>query len=403
MGHVLPSLGLDNVGIVRFRSWLVEQRERHFPTLPGSDRIDTPAVVQMLKLHPLIGRALELQIERVVGSATPEQALDDWASVLTTESLLREVRDREAPDVFDDDDLRRFVDWNRRSVEQLQAQLAGDREAQAELDGEDDALLLRAWQLRVGPLRDKGRKPLQYRHVLLDEVQDFSPLEVQLVIGCMHANASITLAGDTQQQLAQHGGFTSWQEFLSNLGIEGKRLKTLRINYRSSVEITRFAHSLLGTLNEEPNEPEAMRVGPPVEVFRFDDRGACVFFLGEALRSLAESEPLASVAILTPSPELSAVYFEGLERSDLPRLRWVQEQDFSFAAGIELTEIEQVKGLEFDYVILVEVDARQFPDNPSTRRRLHVGASRAIHQLWLTTVGTPSPLLDDLHSSLERD
>jgi len=58
-----------------------------------------------------------------------------------------------------------------------------------------------------------------------------------------------------------------------------------------------------------------------------------------------------------------------------------------------VTEIEQVKGLEFDYVILVEVSTTSFPDTAAARRRLHVGATRAIHQLWLTSVATPSALV----------
>jgi len=58
-----------------------------------------------------------------------------------------------------------------------------------------------------------------------------------------------------------------------------------------------------------------------------------------------------------------------------------------------VTEVEQVKGLEFDYVILVDVDDINYPDAATSRRRLHVGATRAVHQLWLTTVGTQSSLL----------
>jgi len=60
---------------------------------------------------------------------------------------------------------------------------------------------------------------------------------------------------------------------------------------------------------------------------------------------------------------------------------------------VEVTEIDQVKGLEFDYVILVEVTSAHFPDTPAARRLLHVGATRAVHQLWLTSVGTPSLLV----------
>ena len=77
----------------------------------------------------------------------------------------------------------------------------------------------------------------------------------------------------------------------------------------------------------------------------------------------------------------------------MPRLRRVEHQDFTFAPGVEVTELEQVKGLEFDYVILIEVSSTHFPDRPAARRVLHVGATRAVHQLWLTSVGTPSPIV----------
>ena len=64
------------------------------------------------------------------------------------------------------------------------------------------------------------------------------------------------------------------------------------------------------------------------------------------------------------------------------------------SAGVVVAEIEQVKGLEFDYVILVDVDAALYPDTSEARRRLHVGATRAIHQLWLTSIATPSPMVE---------
>jgi len=118
-----------------------------------------------------------------------------------------------------------------------------------------------------------------------------------------------------------------------------------------------------------------------------------VAFLGDALRRLAAEEPLASVAVLTPDPEVSEHYHEGLVASEVPRLRRVAEQDFTFAPGVEVTEIEQAKGLEFDYVVLVEVGAERFPDTPRARRLLHVGATRAVHQLWVVVCGESSPLV----------
>jgi DNA helicase-2/ATP-dependent DNA helicase PcrA len=390
---VLPSLGVREVGVRTFADWAGEQRRRHFPALPAEVRDDAPALVQRIKLHPALDAALEAQVARVPGPPTAAQAIDDWASVLTDRELLGRVFGERAPGAFRPEALASFAAWNRERVDELFQTLAGDPEAGGSIEPEDDALLLRAHQLRVGPLRAPGGRELRYRHIAVDEVQDFSPLEIRALIGCLDASRSLTLAGDTQQQLVEASGFTSWSRLLDELGVPGAEIETLRVSYRSSREIMGFARGVLAGLAEGEEPPETTRRGPPVELFRFTARGACVAFLAQALHRLAEEEPLASVAVLTPSPEASAMYHEGLLASDLPRLRRVEEQDFTFAPGVEVTEIEQAKGLEFDYVIAVEVTDGAFADVPSARRRLHVAATRAVHQLWLACVGTPSPLV----------
>ena len=396
VAHVLPSLGLDGVRIVTYREWAFTERRRHFPELPARQREDTPGAIVRMKLHPFLGEALQEQVARVQGPATARQALDDWASVLTQRPLLEAVSRRSATAAFSASELDRFVDYNRRRVDELFAGLAGDRDRPSELDPEDDALLLRAWQLRVGPLRARGQKPIRLRHAVIDEVQDFSPLEVQVLLGCMRPGCGLTLAGDTQQQVMQHSGFTSWQDFFDHLGVLGTEIETLQVSYRSTQQIVSFAHSVLGELREEDSVPITTRAGPPVELFTFADPGSCVAFLADVLHDLAQNERQASVALLSPSAEVSDTYFEGLARSDLPRLRRISDQDFSFTAGIEVTEVVEAKGLEFDYVILLGADTANYPDTPAARRLLHVASTRAIHQLWVTCVGTPSPLVRGL-------
>jgi len=399
VSHVLPALGLEGVHIVTYPEWAAKQRRRHFPDLPGAVRENTPGLSRRLKLHPALSTALAEQVADVSGPATAQQAIDDWASVLTRADLLSRVFTSQAPGDVSDEEIRQFVEGNRRINEELSAYLADEPEARAELDPEDDTLLLRAWQLRVGPLRWRGRRPLRYRHVAVDEVQDFSPLEVQVLLGCLDRNRSITLAGDTQQHLMEASGFTSWSDFLGRLGVPGTEIETLRIAYRSSHEIVEFSLALLGDLREDEDPPISTRSGPPVELFRFTDRGACVAFLADVLAELAREEPLASVAVLTPSPATSNLYSEGLTAAGVHGVRRVANQEFTFSPGIEVTEISQVKGLEFDYAILVDVSHQSYPDTPASRRLLHVGASRAVHQLWLTSVGTPSPLLRNLETS----
>lgn len=393
VSHVLPALGVGRVQIRDFRGWAHEQRVRHFPNLPRDVREDTPGLVVRLKLHPAMLDALQRQVARVQAPATAEQALDDLVSTLTDATLLSTVLAERASDAFTDAELHRFTTWCRDRFDEITRRLEGDREVEAALDAEDDALLLYAWQLRIGPLRKKGGAPLRYRHVAVDEVQDFTPLEIRVLIGCLDERQSLTLAGDTQQHVMKDAGFTSWAAFFDQLGLAGTSVDTLRVAYRSSRQIVEHALALLGDLVEDDEPPIVTRSGPDVELFRFTDHGAAVAFLSDALKELLRDEPLASVAVLTPSPEVSALYFEGLTRGEVPRLRRVVSYDFTFAPGVEVTEIANVKGLEFDYVLLVEVSAAHFPDEPGARRLLHVGATRAVHQLWLTSVGTPSPIL----------
>ncbi len=390
VSHVLPALQVHRVQVRTFHDWAAELVRRLFPRLPHALRDGTPGVVHRLKLHPVAIVALERHVRATPGATTPRQVIDDWASTLADVRLLSDVVAAEAPGAFSEEELRRVGDWARARYEEILAWIGGEESVQAELDEEDEALLLYAWQLRVGPLPGRGERPLRYKHVAIDEVQEFAPIEVRVLLGCLDERRSITLAGDTQQHLVEHGGFRSWSEFLQQLGLEGTQVDTLDVSYRCTHEIASFAVSVLGDLREDSTPPKTIRSGPPVELFRFTDHGGCVAALADALKDLVVQEPLASVALLTPSKELSRLYFNGLQTSEVPRLRLVDHQNFTFAPGIEVTEIEQVKGLEFDYVVLVEASATAYPDAASSRRRLHVGATRAVHQLWLTSVGTPA-------------
>ncbi len=392
--HVLPALGVHRVAVRTFGEWVHQIRRRHFPKLPRALRDDTPSWAVRLKQHPVLLHLLESHIERTEGHGTVDQAIDDWASVLSDPALLWSAFRDNAPAAFTRAELERVSDWCRDRVEEVIAWLDGAREEiPAALDVEDESLLLRAYQLRVGPLRSANGRPLRYRHVAVDEVQDFSPLEVRVLLGCLDERQSVTLAGDTQQHVMRDAGFTSWTAFFDHLGLHSTAVNTLKVAYRSTAEIVSFAQAVLGDLVEDDTPPQTTRTGPPVELFRASDHGACVALIADALAALQAEEPMASVALLTASPEISEIYYQGLVRCEVPRIRRVADQDFTFTPGVDVTEITQVKGLEFDYVILVEVNAGLFSDDAPSRRLLHVGATRAVHQLWITSVGNPSPIL----------
>ncbi|MEO8211737.1 MAG: ATP-binding domain-containing protein [Myxococcales bacterium] len=261
------------------------------------------------------------------------------------------------------------------------------------LDLDDVAILLRASQLLRGV-----KEPLA--HLFVDEAQDLSPMKLAVLIGrTSKAGAarkrdtpSITLAGDTSQKLFLDNGFGDWRSVLGHLSLDHVAVEPLRIAYRSTREILALARHAMGPLADVV-PPEAPRVGAPVEAFRFTAAGAAVAFLAEALRDLSGREPRATVALLARHPEQADRYFEGLRRAEVPALRRVRAQEFSFRPGVEVTDVRQVKGLEFDYVVMLDANASSYGTDDEARHLFHIGVTRAAHQLWLIVTGTRSPLL----------
>ena len=69
------------------------------------------------------------------------------------------------------------------------------------------------------------------------------------------------------------------------------------------------------------------------------------------------------------------------------------EGAFTFGPGAQVTCVPEVKGLEFDHVVVPDAAAGQYADTAEARRSLYVAATRASAQLVLAAAGTPSPLL----------
>ncbi len=407
ISRLLPGLGVHSTPVKTYGYWARQLRRRLFPFLPGKNTDETPAIVTRLKLHPALLPILNSYVAEHPAPPTSRQVLEDWMQVMSDERLLREGMQRWAPGAFSEAQLQRVLRWTALQVGQLVDYLEPEeREVEADADGvsskpsdlfldaEDDPLLLRLYQLRVGalPAGSQRGRPLRYRHIVVDEVQDLSPLEVRVLMDCLDQRRSMTLAGDTQQHVLQEAGFTNWEEFFGHLGVKGTSVNTLNVAYRSTRPIVEFSRRVLGELAED-DEPEVSRDGAEVELFTFQDHGECIAFLADALRTVADSEPEANVALLGRTPETADLYWQGLSRADLPRLERIRDQEFSFEPGFEVTDVVQAKGLEFDYVVLLDVSETSWPRTDAGRRLLHVGATRAAHQLWVTCVGKPSPLL----------
>ena len=343
-------------------------------------------------LAPLTRARLETCGARL--RARTRDVIGEWASLLTDREALGRGFAEHAPGVFSEGQLdgihRWCVDRERLRIGVADGNVDDGDEPFA-LDAEDEVLLLRIHQLQRGPVQE-GRGNLAYHHLMIDEVQDFGPVELAVLLDCATARKSITLAGDTNQAIAPEHGFENWTAMLARLGLPHECVEPLRISYRSTRQIMDAALHVLGPLvgDERPQSP---RAGAEVEGFSFASPGEACEFLVRALRDLAEREPAASVALIARHPEQARVYFEALCAAEVSGLRLVADQDFSFRPGIDITDVRQTKGLEFDIVILLEASAQSYPEDDVARRLLHVAMTRAAHQLWVTYAGTPSSLL----------
>lgn len=328
-------------------------------------------------------------------AARTGEALQDIENRNDERTARREARRDEAPRKLYDDDKREPEEEPDDEHEGRRRGVDGAELSEgAKLDVEDDSLILRLSQRLRGPLTRgaTNKDPLVYEHILVDEAQDLSPVELAVVLDCSSKAKSITLSGDVQQRLLMDNGFSDWKTVLGNLGLDHVEVEPLKLSYRSTSEIIDFSREVLGPLASK-EEPVAVRSGAPVEMYSFGHSGDALAFLAEALRELIQDEPTASVALVARYPEQADVYYEGLKRGEVPYLRRIAEQDFPFKPGIDVTDVRQVKGLEFDYVIAVEVSDASYPAEDEARHLLHICATRAAHQLWIITTSRPSPLI----------
>jgi DNA helicase II / ATP-dependent DNA helicase PcrA len=338
----------------------------------------------------------------------------DWAELFTDAKALT---DGLAGTDVTQRDIERLIVWVKRQLVKPQAAPVDDEgnpELDAEglavgpdeddpagrFDNEDDPILLRLVQLKRGSLMPSGGDPIVYEHVAVDEAQDRSALEIKVLVEAVAApdddptKRSITIAGDTAQRLVFDNNFTTWEELLGYISSAGQAaiVRPLKLSYRSTAEVMMLALEILGP-ELAPPDPLAARPGEPVELHEFGDLGEAIAFLGDALRTLMAREPTASCAVIARHSEQADAYFDGLRRAEVPALRRIKRDEFNFQPGVDVTDVTHVKGLEFDYVVMVDVNASSYPKVNWARHLLHIGVTRAAHQLWMISTGEVSPLV----------
>lgn len=303
---------------------------------------------------------------------------------------------RHSREQFEDSAAKRYSGVDLKNLETLDGTSLADEladEIAQSIDPEDFPIVYELRRLKMGAKQGDNEGLHLFSHLVIDEAQDLAPIELAGLGAALSRGGSVTIAGDSAQQIDPSTTFDSWDAVLDHIGVERVSAQHLTTTYRSPRPVAEFAHSVLGKF--APREmPKAVKEGVPVTVTRCPNEGHLMMALADTLSELMIVEPMASVAVITRNEEQSQRVFKML--TDVSKSRIVRGGEFSFRPGVDVVDVSQVKGLEFDYVVIPDATSNAYPNTPVSRRLLHVAATRAIHQLWVLYTSSASPILPEV-------
>jgi DNA helicase IV len=286
--------------------------------------------------------------------------------------------------------------------------------------GPGSAPWTRADQVLIDEAADLIERTPSIAHIVVDEAQDLSPMEVR-AIGRRCATGAATVLGDIAQGTTPWAA-TSWPTLLYHLGKPAASVRELDVGYRVPRQILDFASRLLPWIAPDLSPAKSLRADPdalalvPVPSGQLGERVAegCVAALAglgsvavicadaeipataQALRSAglaftvlgADGGVLGAGGSVQDSDRAGQSEMSGAGAPDISDI-----SDISQAADrLTLVPVTLAKGLEFDHVVLVE-PGRIATGEAYGLRRLYVALTRAVSRL---TVFHAEPLPAEL-------
>ena len=259
--------------------------------------------------------------------------------------------------------LSRMVDKNRKNNQ---------------LDYYDMSLILRLIQLKYGGLPNKNGGISEFDHLVVDEAQDFGPVEFSIMMDSVGDKRDLTIVGDVSQKILFSRKFIGWENILKNLDIKKDTLIELEVSFRCTVPIMNLARKIEGR-----KDPVAFgRPGNPVVWHRAVDQNDFLETLSGWVNSLIKKDPYKLIALICRYPKQAMELKDELEKMISCEVRVAYRDQFSFEPGVMISNIHQIKGLEFDAVALINPSEELYPSkNIESRNMIYVGVTRAQEDL----------------------
>jgi DNA helicase IV len=214
--------------------------------------------------------------------------------------------------------------------------------------------------------------PRTYGHVIVDEAQDYSPMQLRM-IARRAPSGSLTVLGDVAQAtgLWPH---TSWDEVLAHLpgGVAAGRVEELTIGYRVPRQILELAGRLLPLIAPDLRAPHAIRDGAAPEFIRVEPDALVRALLREMEQTMSRR---GTLGVIVPDRILDDL----LVRARVNGLE-VDAADWGRGRKITVLSPRHAKGLEFDHVVVAE-PGEIATSGPDGYRQLYVALTRSTQTL----------------------
>ena len=260
---------------------------------------------------------------------------------------------------------------------------------------------------------ESSKLKLPYKAVIVDEAQDFHSDEWKLIRAIVPEEKNdLFIVGDSHQRI--YGSPVVLSQF--GINIRG-RSSQLRINYRTTEQIRRWAMSMLEGLSfddldgstVEEKGYRSLLSGPSPQVYKFDSPQDEARFIGEQINELLEIRKPTDICIVArTNKQLQDIYRPAFRDHNIKHS--VLDKD-SLPSGVAVATMHRVKGLEFPVMILAGISDNYVPlkvkgisSDPAAmkehlnreRSLLFVAATRARDVLIITSSGNPSRFIQQL-------
>lgn len=198
-------------------------------------------------------------------------------------------------------------------------------------------------------LEGNGNQPFRVKHLLIDEMQDYSPIQYKVIQKLFPCRK--TVLGDAGQSVNPYGSSTA--ETIQK-SLTASEIMKLCKSYRSTFEITDFAQKIHPNAELEP----VARHGEKPQILQF---GSAVEELSGimGLISTYRKSGYKSLGIICKT-EQQARKMADMLKSYANDISFLSSQSSAFVQGIVITSAHMAKGLEFDEVIIPQTDERNY-------------------------------------------